>query len=414
MFNKDSIAKENLQKQVKEKFGKPLNSLKSFEEISENLNISSQTLRRFFGKIDKEKDLGFSSLSVLCRFVGFKDWNDYLNNYQHLSDIDLKDKIFIESMEVFFRSGEIYKVDYLQKTITTDTLNDYAKVIYKSKENTQYFYKLYQNNTWAKDYIFAWLPNYNFFGQNWFREILKNCLAQTKSSSTKLALCNFLNLGHFLTNEKADFCPDIEELHQNFKHYKLDFVYSPYHEMRYQTILLIEARKNNDTEKFGKIAEKYLKELKSENLSIFHYQEMLVVFCNTLLWLQDYERAFELLKPIKSFITNFDESSTTQRPMHYLGINKAFIKTTFALAWLTNKKEFSLDIKPEEFRDTAGLLYNDYIRTMYLATCILAEKTTLKKKKIFEDLQSVVSKTAYTKIYTLLADNDVLFDTYFS
>ena len=51
MYNIDLIAKENLQKPVKKTFGKPLNSLKSFQEISENVNISSQTLRRFVVKI---------------------------------------------------------------------------------------------------------------------------------------------------------------------------------------------------------------------------------------------------------------------------------------------------------------------------------------------------------------------------
>lgn len=42
--------KEKLKILVKNKFGKPLNSVKSFEELSESIFLSVQTLRRFLEK----------------------------------------------------------------------------------------------------------------------------------------------------------------------------------------------------------------------------------------------------------------------------------------------------------------------------------------------------------------------------
>lgn len=412
MSNSDFDAKEALKKEVREKFGKPLNSLKSFEELSDLMNLSTQTLRRFFGKIDRDKKIGFSSISLICKFLGYKDWDHYIEYLEYINTIPLKDQILIESMESFFRSGKTYNNDYLQKTIITDTMNDYAEVIYKSKENIQFFYRFYQSNNWATNYIFAWLPNYNYFGQDWFREILKNRIQHTKISATKLALCNFIIFGNFLSGGKVVIERDHPEIHQYFKDYKLECPYLAYHEMRYHTVLLIDAKDNNDEPSFQKILKEYLFKLKEAGLSEFHSNELTITFCNTLLWLQEYELAYQLLKPLKNFIANYEESQKMETPLHFMGINMAFVKTTFALAWTTNQQDFSVEIKHTELQDTTSLLYKDYIKTMYLATCIIKEKTVLKKKFIFDDLKKVVTKTGYAKIYDILKDHDSLFLNY--
>lgn len=408
MSNPNLSVKEALKKEVKEKFGKPLNSLNSFQELSQLTNLSSQTLRRFFGKIDKDKKVGYASISLICQFLGHKDWDHYLEYFEYISTISLKDQIFIESMASFFRSGNSYNDDYLQNTTITDTMNDYAEIIYKTKENTLYFYKCYQNNNWATNYIFAWLPNYNFFGQDWFREILQNRIQHAIIAPTKLALCNFLIFGDFLTGANVNIQQDLPEIHQYYEEYSLRFPYSPYHEMRYHTILLMDA-KNNKDRSFQKIVDRYLEKLNNAGLSEFRLQELIIAFSNTLLWMQEYELAYQMLKPIKNFISNYEKSQKVEPSVHFLGINMAFVKTTFALTWITNDKKFSSEIKYSEFQDVAGLLYSDYIRTMYLANCIIKEKTVLKKKLIFNDLKEVVSKTGYAKIYDILEDKDSLF-----
>ncbi len=409
------LAKQSLEQDVKERFGKPLHSINSFEQLAEEVRLSSQTLRRFFGKIDADKKISYSSLSILCQYIGYEDWQRYLNDFENKGKITLKDQFSIQSMEPFFKSGQEYKVDYLQKTQTTDTLNEYAKVIYKSKENTQYFYELYHANNWATEYIFTWIPNYNRFGQNWYREILKDCLARTEKPATKLAISNFLFLGEYITKGNVDTSSKLAEVNECYEMYKLQSKYLPYHEMRYHTILLIEAKNKNDKESFRAVLDQYLLDLSSAKLSEFHYREMIIFLCNTLLWLQEYELAFQLLSPIKNFINGYQNSYKTQRPIHYFGVNMAFVKSTFSLAWITNHQNGeNFDIEPVDFQVASSLLYNDYIKTMYLATAIISEKTALKKRIIFDDLQQVVSKTGYIKIYDILQDHDPIYHTYFS
>lgn len=137
---------EFLKISIKNTFSKPLNSIKSFEELAHETNVSSQTLRRFFGKIDKEKGISKTSLSLLCIYVGYNDWDNFLKNYETQICVNDTDKNYIENMAVFFRNGEKYNINYHQNTLTADTLNDYAKIIYKSKENIEYFYQLYHEN----------------------------------------------------------------------------------------------------------------------------------------------------------------------------------------------------------------------------------------------------------------------------
>lgn len=406
----EQTSKIYLQKLVRKKFAKPLDSIKSFEELSEATHLSLQTLRRFFGKIDKNKGISVASLSVLSRYVGYSDWEDFIQN-----GISEKDKFYIENMSAFFKNGKKYNLDYHQNTLIVDTLNEYVSVIYSRKENVEYFYELYQDNNWVCDYVFAWLPNYNFFGQDWFRRILNERIEKTSAETVKLALCNFLFLGAFLSDEKIKVKqPKIETLKDFYREYRQKHRYMPYHEMRYHSILLIEAKKNKDEKEFYRIH--YLDNLKNSGLTVIHQQELVIFLCNTLVWLQEYSICYDLLKSAKNFLKIFSKSANLGNPIHYFGINIAFVKTTFAMVWIANKnyniEEFELtDI---DFQDPTGLLYNDYIQLMYIGNSIITAKGIVKKMRIFNELQTLVKKTNYHRIHIILEDFEVDFHTYFS
>ena len=402
-----------LKNSVKTRFGKPLNSVKSFEELAIEVKVSSQTLRRFFGKIDKDKAVSYTTLSQIAKYVGFRDWDDFLETSQ-AGKIDEKDRILIDGMSPFFINGEKYNLDYEQNTLAADTLNDYARIIYKNRENVEYFYKKYYKNNWATDYILAWLPNYSYFGQNWFRAILKDKAKRTKVSHVRLSQSNFLVFGSWLTGDTVEFFQDVNQVRDFYKTYQNDFPYMPYHEMRFCTIQMIDAKRKNDEESLFKVLHEYLINLKKQNFTKLHQQEMIIFLANTLLWLQEYEAAASLLNEVKSFIEEFPASLNIDNPFHYFGINMAFVKTTFAMASIAanekNTEEFELTKR--EFSDPTGILYNSYIRVMYLAKCILAENGITHKRKIFSELKTLVNETRYFRIYSVLEDLDPLFSKY--
>ena len=400
-------AKNKLKSLIRTKFAKPLNSQKSFEELSELTNLSSQTLRRFFGKIEQHNKTTTTTLSLLSKFVGFQDWTNFLQEFHSENKISERDKIAIENMSVFFKNGEKYNTDYFQETNTVDTLNDYAKIIYANKENVEYFYKLYLHNNWATDYILAWIPNYNYYGQDWFRKILFDKSQRTKISHVKLSQTNFLYFGAFLSNINFDFDENFSRLQNYYSEYKRDFDYMPYHEMRFCTIRLIEAKRKN--EPTAKIIFDYLECLKSQKFSKENFQELLIFFCNTLFWLQEFETAFQIINEAKSYLKKSSKSNS----FHYFGINKAFVKTTFALIYIANRKETdNFKILNEDFNDYADLLYYDYIQIMFLTKSILKENGLEHKKNLFLELKTFVEKTNYTKIYDILENLDFDYPKY--
>lgn len=400
-------AKNRLKSLIRTKFAKPLNSQKSFDELSELTNLSSQTLRRFFGKIEQHNKTSTTTLSILSKFVGFQDWTTFLQEFQNENKILERDKIAIENMSVFFKNGEKYNTDYFQETNTVDTLNDYAKVIYANKENLEYFYKLYQENNWATDYILAWIPNYNYYGQDWFRKILFDKSQRTKVSHVKLSQTNFLHFGAFLSKSNFDFDANFSRLQNYYSEYRKDFVYMPYHEMRYCTIRLIEAKRKN--EPVEKIIFDYLECLKSQNFPKANFHELLIFFCNTLFWLQEFETAFQIINEAKSYLKKSSKSNS----FHYFGINKAFVKTTFALIYIANNKDtHEFKILNEDFNDYADLLYHDYIQILFLTKSILTNNGLEQKKHLYSELKIFVEKTNYNKIYDILNNLDLDYSKY--
>lgn len=402
--------KEDLKNLIKIKFAKPLNSLKSFEELSENTKISAQTLRRFFGKIDLNNRTSTSTLSLICKYVGYLDWQNFENQFQTKTEISFLDKILIENMSIFFKNGEKYNTDYCKKTSTVETLNDYAKTIYSTKENVEYFYKLYKANNWATDYILAWIPNYNFYGLDWFRKILTDKTERTNISHVKLSQTNFLFFGAFLS--KNNYSYDFDLINKYYENYKNDFGYMPYHEMRYCTIRILQAKKKD--ENIENTVYDYLKNLKAQNYSSHNQQELIIFFCNTLFWMQEYSIAYQLLQDLhlkfkENILLNLEQNS-----FHYFGMHMPFIKITFSLIYIANN-DFELqnfELQNEDFNDSANLLFHNYIKVLFLAKSILINKGLIHKMKLFEDLKFYVEKTNYSKIYDILEDLDCQYLNY--
>ena len=402
--------KNILKSLVRDRFAKPLSSQKSFEELAELTRLSAQTLRRFFGKIDHHNKASVTTLSLLCQFVGYQDWTQFLEKRNDSKAISERDKILIESMSVFFKNGLKHNTDYFRNTATVDTLNDYAKIIYSSKENVEYFYCCYKENNWATDYILAWIPNYNLYGQPWFREIMLDKSRRTTIPHVRMSQTAFLHFGAFLSEIEFDFEGNFKKLQNFYADYQKDSVYMPYHEMRFCTIRLMEAKRNGQTLK--PIIVDYLQKLRAQKYSDLNVQEILIFFCNTLIWLEEFQTTFEIIQEIEPYFQNKDNDAV----LHYYGMNSAFVKMTFGLIYQANGKKArkAFEVNSNDFNDHSNLLFHDYIQVMYLAKCILKESGITRKKQLFEELKAYVGKTNYRRIYRVLRSLDSDFPAYFS
>ncbi len=406
--DKQKLAKEHLKSLVRSKFSKPLDSNKSFEELSEITKLSYQTLRRIFGKIESDRKTYESSLSLLSNFVGFQDWQAFLTDFSNGKKSNDLAQLQIDFMEVFFSNGEKYNTDYFQKTSTVETLNDYAKIIYASRENFEYFYTRYKENNWAADYILAWIPNYNFFGQQWFRAILIDKIKRTTISHVKLSQTNFLCLGAFLTCNDNEFDIFYKDLKLLYETAKAQFGYLPYHEMRYATVCLMAH--DSDQER---IVYQYLKEFNKQNLTAYQRQELLVFFSNTLFWLGIHDSGYSLINKSNFNITELLKPSDMES-LHYYGMNNVFFKLTASLTFLANgnRNIEKFEIGPSDFSHPSTLLYSDYTHLLNITQSILLSTTVSQKKKLFDELVIIVNKTNYHQIYKVLKGIDSTFSTY--
>jgi len=66
-----------LQNEVNRVFGKVVTSVADFEQLAEQVHLSPQSLRRFYGKIDKNKQLSATSLNLICAYIGLPDWESF-------------------------------------------------------------------------------------------------------------------------------------------------------------------------------------------------------------------------------------------------------------------------------------------------------------------------------------------------
>lgn len=327
--------------------------------------------------------------------MGFRDWQDFCQRSEDSGQA--RDHAAIENMGVFFRNGKKYRTDYYRNTSTVATLNDYADVIYRTRENTEYFYELYGHNSWATDYIFCYIPNYNLYGQDWFRAMMLDKYQRSDCSHIRLALNNFLYFGAFLAEDNVSFVPTIVELRKNYEAAVKDHGYLPYHEMRYHTILLIHARKTGSAKDFRQICRRYLQGLDAQAYTEVQKAELIVFFCNTLVWLEEYETAYGLLK---TYVFREGVSLMSEPlPLHFSGICPAFVNVTAELIMAMNG-DSSGSGAATGFRDLDlcnATLYRDYISMLDLILTLKREKRQKNREKILEHLEELARKTNYSR-----------------
>lgn len=109
-MNKENTIVNQLQTNVIRQFGKQINTstdcinLASLLTQKFNLNISAQTLRRFFGLIKSASASSQFTLNLLSKFCGYQDFQDFSHSYSNTE------------LEQFFGNTENTKQNYWEKS----------------------------------------------------------------------------------------------------------------------------------------------------------------------------------------------------------------------------------------------------------------------------------------------------------
>lgn len=104
---------------IEETLGSQIKTPKDFVFLSKNIftrqhvHISPTTLKRIWGYLKEKTTTRISTLNILSRFIGYKDWNDFCLNFSSI-DIELQEyaitnkKISTNELE----KGEIIEVNW--------------------------------------------------------------------------------------------------------------------------------------------------------------------------------------------------------------------------------------------------------------------------------------------------------------
>ncbi|MCQ2200264.1 MAG: hypothetical protein MJZ19_11190 [Paludibacteraceae bacterium] len=86
---RDAYETEILKKRVEEKFGTVMHTPSNFDKLSATIlletkkYLSPTTLKRLWGYIDGAEIIRYSTLDILSLYLGYKNWDDFLNNLEN-------------------------------------------------------------------------------------------------------------------------------------------------------------------------------------------------------------------------------------------------------------------------------------------------------------------------------------------
>ena len=181
-----------LQTEVNRCFGKTVTSVADFELLSEKTHLSTQSLRRFFGKIDKNKRLSNSSLDLICTYVGFADWQSFCSNTAPSPNTTQLREVINSFYDTIAFSGASFFDIKLR-----DTHEAYAPIILQDTPYAYSFLERYKNTPKITQSLYPWFPYYDRMAQRDYIHLIESYLATEPLEHLRVCQNSFLAYGAF-------------------------------------------------------------------------------------------------------------------------------------------------------------------------------------------------------------------------
>lgn len=179
-----------LQNEVSRTFGRTISSIYDFEQLSEKIHLSVQSLRRFYGKIDKDKQLSLSSLNLICKYVGFPDWKSFCNE-ESSSENDLR-----EIINAFYDTVAFSNASFFDAKLR-DTHEAYAKIILQDIPYANTFLERYRNHPKITQSLYPWFPYYDQMAKQQYIQLIERYLETKPLEHLRVCQNSFLAYGAF-------------------------------------------------------------------------------------------------------------------------------------------------------------------------------------------------------------------------
>lgn len=375
-----------LQKEVIKKFGKEINTATHCDRLaillkqSYNFNISSQTLRRFFGLIKSDSKTSHFTLNMLSQFCGFLDFKDFTTSYNN------------SEIKTFFADNGNRDQDYWQKS------EQLCKQITNSTELLVSTHHRLMSFPLVRKYFIENHPLRDLIGTVYSQYFLAY-LKFNNSNEAKIFAYGFLFKGAFLQQNM-----ELMELYYNkVQETELtEGIHVIPSGLKYGVQLLYTDLTGNE-----KLFKKYFNEMKSVRLSyIEHSAKSVCSFeYNVLESLIFTNRTKELQFLIENntFQQNSDQSFIpSERKQTHLEVWKILCAVSYQKMGDFKKMQYYLDLVKLE---NLGIGWKKYYSLMYyFALLNVADKN--KEADIISKLEGLINET-YFSYYQFLLDDHI-------
>lgn len=179
-----------LQTEVNRTFGRTVTSMFDFELLAEKIHLSTQTLRRFYGKIDKDKQLSAASLNLICQYIGFADWESFCAQ-------PATPKVNVYQLINAFYDTVAYSGAAFFDPKLRDTHEAYAELIIKDLPYAYTFLERYKAYPVITQSLYPWFPYYDQMAQRSYVQLIEAYLATEPLEHLRVCQNSFLAYGAF-------------------------------------------------------------------------------------------------------------------------------------------------------------------------------------------------------------------------
>lgn len=387
-----------LQTEVNRTFGRTITSVYDFEQLAEKIQLSVQTLRRFYGKIDKDKQLSAASLNLICQYIGFADWQSFCAQ-------PATPKVNVHQLINAFYDTVAYSGAAFFDPKLRDTHEAYAELIIKDLPYAYTFLERYKAYPVITQSLYPWFPYYDQMAQRSYVKLIETYLATEPLEHLRVCQNSFLAYGAFCAaNGRRQVLTEVEKYIKNadkyiesiYKEYPDSFFHYP--KTRYTIAKVIQAHLHGNENQVVSIAEAALnRNLNAKPLHVFgeyfHTPDILISkLCNALIWMGRIDFAIEIYNSFS------EELFLSKDPVEHQSKNFVYERdTNFAAQTVEMLHLFddSIPLLESKRQPHWKTQYYEEIQ-QYLIALKRTKKTKLSQRlAIKEQLQQLAKKLNY-------------------
>jgi hypothetical protein len=393
-----------LKQEVEKLFGKKITIATDCTQLSKlvlqatNENISSQTIRRFWGIVKYENKISNFTRNVLSKYIGYKDYNDFINKVKN--NEHCKPNIDFTIIENLFKHN----------TKHTDNWNLWhegmsvilAENILNNKSLFEQFTQHLHTNQSAMNNIMANFQCYSLLQYDWYIKGLRIFCNNSKETHHVLYCYELEYLGCLLNNREKEGTYLIPLMTQQYPKIIKKYGIIPPLNGAYYGCLIANAFLNNKHELVDKYFNEAIAEIernKNTTFKISHdvdFRSFVHCLVEILNWIGLYDKALYLF-------TNFEFKTNNPFLWYFSQVEMLNLETAIIYFQAGNKAKASKLFNNLEM-NYIRFDRRDIVKIQYLLLHLgLTNKTSIvKRKKIKQSIIDLCNKTGLLHFKNLI------------